>query len=127
MPRVSSKQKGKTSGGTNKGSKSSAVIPADNSVGNRSLTPRTRGRGIRRSREETEQNPPNDTPPPKRTTRGRPSGTNEGSQPLPLTEADIPRIVNAVLQGLPSPPNTSTLQSGEDEDLEHLNGEQVAT
>lgn len=53
------------------------------------------------------------------------SPVNVESQQLPLTEADISHIVNAVLQGLPPTDVSSTPQLGKDEGLEHFNGECV--
>ena len=53
------------------------------------------------------------------------SSAGATSQPPPLTEADIPRIVNAVLQGLPSTKDPRATQPDEDEDLEDFNGERV--
>ena len=70
-----------------------------NSVNRRTSqsTPGTRGRGIRRPRADDDHNPPTNAPPPKRATRKQSSSAGATSQPPPLTEADIPRIVNAVL------------------------------
>ena len=90
-------------------------------------TPGTRGRGTgsRRAREDYDQNPPTDAPSPKRITRQRVSSTNAETQPPPLTEADIPRIVNAVLQGLPGTTVPSTSWPDEEGDPEHFNYECV--
>ena len=126
MPRVTKgKGRGRGAGGRN-----NTVSPPANSAsrGKSRSTPGTRGRGTgtRRAREDYDQNPPTDAPSPKRITRQRASSTNAETQPPPLTEADIPRIVNAVLQGLPdttAPPSTS--RPDEEGDPEHFNGECV--
>ena len=65
-----------------------------------------------------DHNPPTNAPPPKRATRQQSSSAGATSQP-PL------RIVNAVLQGLPSTKDPPATQPDEDEDLEDFNGEQV--
>ena len=114
--------------GRGRGRSTGRGTPPANSVNRRTspLTPGTRGRGIRRPRADDDHNPPTNAPPPKRATRQQSSSAGATSQPPPLTEADIPRIVNAVLQGLPStrkdPPAT---QPDEDEDLEDFNGERI--
>ena len=125
MPRVTKgKGRGRGAGGRN-----NTVSPPANSVGHgkSQSTPGTRGRGTgtRRAREDYDQNPPTDAPSPKRITRQRASSTNAETQPPPLTEADIPRIVNAVLQGLPGTTVPSTSRPDEEGDPEHFNGECV--
>ena len=101
--------------------------PPANSVNRRTSlsTPGTYGRGIRWPWADDDHNPPTNAPPPKRATHQQSSSAGATSQPPPLTEADIPRIVNAVLQGLPSTKDPPATQPDEDEDLEDFNGERV--
>ena len=93
MPRVSTRGKGRK----RRGSTTSQVISVRNSTGQCALTTQARGgtRGSKRTRGDH-------VPPAKRTTR-RTSTPAEESQSPALTEADIPRIVDAVRKGLSQP------------------------
>ena len=97
MPRVSTRGKGRK----RRGSTTSQAISVRNSTRQRAQTTQARGgtRGSKRTRGDH-------VPPAKRTTQ-RTSTPAEESQSLALTEADIPRIVDAVRKGL-SQPSAST-------------------
>ena len=97
MPRVSTRGKGRK----RRGSTTSQAISVRNSTKQRALMTQVCGgtRGSKRTRGDH-------VPPAKRTTR-RTSTPAEESQSPALTEADIPRIVDAVRKGL-SQPSAST-------------------
>ena len=97
MLRISTRRKGRK----RRGSVTSQVISVWNNTGQCALTTQARGgtRGSKRTRGDH-------VLPAKRTTR-RTSTPAEESQSPALTEADIPRIVDAVKKGL-SQPSSST-------------------
>ena len=95
MPRDLSHSKGKGRGrGT---STTRNVTLAGDAAGQRASTTRGRGRPDKRPHEG--HTAPTNARPAKRTTR-RTGTTTEESRPTALTEADIPRIVDAVKRGL---------------------------
>ena len=110
--------------GNGRGIALSAVRNAT-SVNQAASTPRTRGRSEKRPREHSDQDSQTAAPPTKRTSLRRTRSATESSQTLPLTEADIPRIVDAVINGLQAgtQDNVAT-QSDDDDDRDpELHGE----
>ena len=82
-------------------------------------TPRTHGCSEKRPHKHSNQDSQTATPPTKRTSLRHSRSVTESSQTLPLTEADIPRIVDAVINGLQARTQDNvTLQLDNDGDPE---------
>ena len=75
-------------------------------MGHKTSTSQIHGHANKRFCEDTDQNPPSDALPSKWAMHLHTSSTNEESQPLPLTEADIPLMVD--IQGLTGKQVTAT-------------------
>ena len=97
MLRVLSRGKGKGCG--RRASMTFNAIAAGNTAGQRASTTQACGRTQVSKRTCKDQTVQTDVPPTKRTTQ-RTTSTTEKSQPLALTEADIPWIVNIVKKEL---------------------------
>ena len=86
-------------------------------------TPRTRGRSEKRPREHSDQDSQTAAPPTKRTSLRHTRSATESSQTLPLTEAEISRIVDAVINGLQAGTQDNVPPQSDDEGDPELYGE----
>ena len=88
-------------------------------------TPRTRGRSEKRPRKHSDQDSQTAAPPTKRTSLRRTRSATESSQTLLLTEADIPCIVDAMINGLQAETqdNVATQSDDNDDGDPELHGE----
>ena len=99
------------------------------SVGQAVLTPRatsipcTRGCSEKRPSEDSDQDSQTAAPPKKRTSLHHTRSATESSQTLPLTEADIPHIVDAVNNGLQARTQDNVATQSDDDGDPEFHGE----
>ena len=107
----------------------STLSNATSSVVQAALTPRaastpcTCGRSEKRSREHSDQNSQTAAPPIKRTLLRQIRSATESSRALPLTKADIPHIVDAVINSLQARTQDNVAPQSDDDGDPELYGE----